>query len=141
MDTPSSKTEHAVVLYDADCGFCRWSLAKILAWDRRGHLRPVPIESQEGARLLSGLGEEERSASWHLIDAEERRHSAGAAVAPLFRELPGGMPPARLMERFPGATERAYSWVARHRSALGRPITGGARRRADARIRSRIEPA
>jgi hypothetical protein len=23
------------LIYDSDCGFCRWLLAKVLAWDRR----------------------------------------------------------------------------------------------------------
>jgi hypothetical protein len=26
------------LIYDSDCGFCRWLLAKVLAWDRRGTL-------------------------------------------------------------------------------------------------------
>ena len=38
------------VLYDADCGFCKWSLDKLLAWDRRQRLRPVAIQSAEGER-------------------------------------------------------------------------------------------
>src|SRR5436190_23119771 len=29
----------ATLLYDRDCGFCRWLLGKVLAWDRRGVLR------------------------------------------------------------------------------------------------------
>ena len=29
---------HAL-LYDSDCGFCKWSLDKILLWDRHGRLR------------------------------------------------------------------------------------------------------
>ena len=45
----------AVLLYDEDCGFCRWSLAKILAWDREGRIRPVPLQSEEADRLLQWL--------------------------------------------------------------------------------------
>ena len=35
------------LIYDSDCGFCRWLLAKVLAWDRRGALRPVALETEE----------------------------------------------------------------------------------------------
>jgi len=30
-----SRAAQSVLLYDEDCGFYRWSLDKILAWDRR----------------------------------------------------------------------------------------------------------
>ena len=41
--TPHAQAR-ATVLYDGDCGFCKWSLAKLLAWDRRGALRPLPLQ-------------------------------------------------------------------------------------------------
>ena len=98
--------ERAIVLYDLDCGFCRWALAKVLAWDRTGRLRPVPIQSGEGQRLLGGVPEDERLASWHLVTADGELSSAGAAVPPLLRLLPRGAPLASLAERAPGAVER-----------------------------------
>jgi predicted DCC family thiol-disulfide oxidoreductase YuxK len=131
------KTDRALVLYDRDCGFCRWTLAKLLAWDRREILRPVPIDSVEGRQLLGDLGPDEREASWHFVDAAGNRASAGAAAPPLLRLLPGGRLPAALLSRFPAATERAYAWVARNRSIFGRPLTASAKRRADTRIRRR----
>jgi predicted DCC family thiol-disulfide oxidoreductase YuxK len=131
------KTERPVVLYDADCGFCRWSLGKLLAWDRRRRVRPVAIQSAEGQRLLADLSEAKRLSSWHLVGPDGRLRSAGAAAAPLLRTLPGGAPLAALLERFPSATEGAYAWVAAHRGRLGRLIPAAAKRRADARIRRR----
>ena len=128
----------AILLFDEDCGFCRWSLAKLLAWDRRRALRPLSIQSEEGRRLLAGTSEEERMGSWHLI-SDGRRYSAGAAFAPLLRLLPGGAPPARLAETAPGATERAYRFVADHRSTFGRLIPAAAKRRADRRISRRTD--
>jgi predicted DCC family thiol-disulfide oxidoreductase YuxK len=126
----------AIVLYDDDCGFCRWTLAKVLAWDRRETLRPVPIDSEEGRGLLAGLSEEERQASWHLVQSG-RRYSAGAAFPPLLRLLPGGRPLAWAAARLPRATEAGYSFVASRRGTLGPRITEGAKRRADERIRRR----
>lgn len=114
--------ERHVVLYDEDCGFCRWSLDKLLRWDRDGRLRPVPIRSEEGDQLLVDLGEQERLASWHLVTPDGRRLSGGSATAPLVRLLPAGAPVAFLAETFPSGTDRLYRWVARHRDALGRRL-------------------
>jgi len=107
------------VLYDRDCGFCRWSLDKILAWDRHRVLRPVPIQSEEGERLLAAVPAGRRLDSWHLASDGELR-SGSAAAPPLFAALPGGPPLAAALRRFPGATERVYRWVADHRSLLVR---------------------
>ena len=116
-------------------------MAKLLAWDRRGRLGVAPIQSAEGDAHLGGLGADERLRSWHFVDAQGRRLSAGAAAAPLLRELPGGGPLAALLERIPAAADRAYGWVAEHRSAFGRPLSEAVKRRADARIRRRRDSA
>ena len=129
--------DRVAILYDADCGFCRWSLAKLLAWDRRRRVRPVTIQSAEGQRLLDDLSELRRLSSWHLIGPDGRRQSAGAAVSPLLRALSGGALLAALLERFPSATDGAYAWVAANRGRLGRLIPTAAKLRADARIRQR----
>jgi predicted DCC family thiol-disulfide oxidoreductase YuxK len=110
--------ERHVVLFDEGCGFCRWSLDRLLRWDRGGRLRAVPIQSPEGDRLLADLTDEDRVASWHLVTPDGRRYSGGAATAPLARLLPAGAPVALLAETFPRATDRAYRWIARHRGAL-----------------------
>ncbi len=110
------------VLYDDDCGFCKWTLDKLLAWDRAHRLRPVAIQSAEGDALLAPLQEDERLASWHLVMPSGEIRSGGAAAAPLARLLPGGRPLAALFAAFPRATERAYRWVAEHRSELGRVV-------------------
>jgi predicted DCC family thiol-disulfide oxidoreductase YuxK len=126
-----------MLLYDDDCGFCRWALGKVLSWDRNGRIRPVPIESEEGDRLLADLAPEQRGRSWHLVDAGGRLYSAGAALPPLLRLLPGGRLPARLADAAPGLVDRAYFFVADNRSRLGPLITGAAKRRADVRIEAR----
>lgn len=111
----------ATVFYDRDCAFCRWSLDKILAWDR-GRLRPIEIQSEEGLRLLGPIPERERLESWHLLTGSGELFSAGAAAAPLAELLPGGWPLAALFRAFPKTTERAYRWVASHRDLLARAL-------------------
>ena len=131
-------TTEPVIFYDADCGFCRWSLAKLLAWDRRHALRPVALQSRaEADRMLAGMDEQTRMASWHLVLPDGTVRSGGDALAPLLRLLPGGAPLARLTEAAKPLVNAVYRFVAGHRSAFGRFLTDGARRRADERIRSR----
>jgi predicted DCC family thiol-disulfide oxidoreductase YuxK len=109
-----------VILYDRDCGFCKWSLDKILAWDRSKRLRSVPIQSEEGERLLTGVDPETRLDSWHFVGGDGELFSAGAAAEPLARTLPFGRPLALVFGAFPGLTERAYRYVAAHRDRWAR---------------------
>jgi predicted DCC family thiol-disulfide oxidoreductase YuxK len=111
--------DQLAVLYDRDCGFCKWALDKILAWDRRRRLRPVAIQSEEGQGLLAAVPSERRLTSWHLVADGELR-SGGEAAPPLVAALPGGRPLAALLRASPRLTERAYGWVAEHRALLAR---------------------
>ncbi len=141
----------ATVIYDADCGFCKFSLALLLSWDRPGKggdgrapgsraLRPLPLGTAEADRLLADLTPEQRDSSWHLIDESGRRDSAGAAFAPALALLPGGRIPAALVARIPRVTERAYRWVVDHRGLLGRFVPARARRWADRVIAAHVGP-
>jgi predicted DCC family thiol-disulfide oxidoreductase YuxK len=110
----------AVLLYDADCGFCGRSVDAVVAWDRAGAVRPVALQSPEADSLLPGLSEQTRMASWHLV-VDGSVHSGGAVAAPLLRLLPGGRPLASISAAFPALTEHAYRLVARNRDRLGSP--------------------
>ncbi len=117
------EADQTILLYDRDCGFCRWSLQKLLAWDRRGRLKPVALQDLEAKRLLADLDERRRMDSWHLVTSGGQVVSAGAAVPDLLRLLPGGRPFAMLAAAFPRVTDAAYALIARHRSLLGRVMT------------------
>jgi predicted DCC family thiol-disulfide oxidoreductase YuxK len=116
-----------IVLYDGECGLCGALLALLLRWDRANRLAPVTIQSPRGEALLNELARDDRLASWHLIDAEGVRHSAGAGIPVIFDALPGARPIARASSRFPRATSSAYLWVAGHRAPLGRLLNARAR--------------
>jgi predicted DCC family thiol-disulfide oxidoreductase YuxK len=123
-----------IVLWDRDCGFCAWLLSLLLRADRRRVLRPAPIQGAEGSRLLADMPPERRLASWHVVDDWGRVTSGGLALTTVFGALPAGRPLAAVTRAMPGVTERAYRWVATHRSLLSKPIPAGAKERARRRV-------
>ena len=125
------------VLYDADCGFCKWLLSILLRWDRDERLRPVALQSPEADDLLRELTPAERLASWHLVSPDGERSSGGAALPALLRTLPAGRVPAAAFARFPGLTDRGYRWVAEHRTQLSKFVPARAKRHAGERVRRR----
>lgn len=109
----------------------------MLGLDRDRQLRPVALDTPEADRLLADLTEEERNASWHLVSPEGRRWSAGDAAPPLTRLLPPTRPLAGILAAAPNATERAYRWVADHRSQLTKLIPERSKQWAADRITRR----
>ena len=132
-----SRSGRWAVLYDADCGFCKWTLSLLLRWDRAARLAPVALQRPEAADLLVELTPAERMASWHLISPSGERRSGGDALPPLLRALPGGRFPAAVFARFPRLTARGYRLVAEHRSELSRLVPPGAKQRAGQRVQER----
>jgi predicted DCC family thiol-disulfide oxidoreductase YuxK len=126
----------AVLLYDSDCGFCRWSVDKILAWDRGGRLKSMELQDPEADSLLGGMEEDVKMGSWHLVMRDGRVYSAGAAAPPLLRLLRGGKLLAAVLAAFPSITERAYRTVAGNRDFFGR-LVGQTACRVDPRLRNR----
>ena len=132
--------ERVPILYDDECRFCRAALGLVLAWDRERRLRPVAIQSAEGARLLAEVPEDERLASAHAVIAGDLGLlSGGAAAGPVLRLLPAGAPLADLADRIPGATDRGYRWVAANRVGLSRLVPRALKDRADVLVRERAE--
>jgi predicted DCC family thiol-disulfide oxidoreductase YuxK len=117
------KVSPLVLLYDADCAFCTRGIEFIRSLDRDGALTAAPISSPIGSRLLRDLTEEQRRASWHVVDERGRRWSGGRGVAPVLRRLPGLRLLAPVAEAFPAPVELGYRLVARNRRTLGR-LTG-----------------
>jgi predicted DCC family thiol-disulfide oxidoreductase YuxK len=139
LEDPSGSAQEPrwAVLYDADCGFCKWLLSGLLRWDRAARLQPIALQRPEADDLLSELSPVERRASWHLVSPTGARCSGGAAVAPLLTLLPGGRLAAAVFARSPGLTDRGYRWVAERRSHLSRWIPANAKRRAGQRVQQR----
>ncbi len=120
-----------IVLYDTDCGFCRWTMGWALRHDRRNLLVAVPIQSPLGCELLADVEPSDRLRSAHVVGDDGRRRSAGAAVAEVLGVLPQTQALARLAHRLPGTTALIYGAIAKRRNGFGRLISSEARLRAD----------
>ena len=114
-----ARRDHAL-LYDADCGFCRFSAKTMLRLDDDQRLRAVAIQSEEGERLLTEVPVELRLQTFHLVTPGGTVLSGPDAAAPLARLLRGGHVPSRAMRRFPGQTAAAYRFISRYRGVWGR---------------------
>lgn len=126
-----------IVLYDGDCGLCKWLLGWLLRFDRAGRLRPRALQRPEAEVLLADLDPAERMASMHVVSPDGTRTSAGAALPPLLRLLSGGRLPAAILERFPHFTSAGYRWVATNRIGISRFVPRRAKERAAERVRKR----
>lgn len=107
-----------MVLYDDDCGFCRWSAAMLGRWDRRRRLAFAPIQASDD--LLSPVPVGERLTAMHVVELDGRVWTGGAALTRLALLLPGAGPLAAVGRAAPGLAEGAYRLVADRRAALGR---------------------
>lgn len=105
------------VLYDEDCGFCRWSADLLRTWDRRGRLSFGRIG--EAGATLAPVPAAERRASAHAVEPDGRVWSGGTAMTRIAAELPGGGPIAWIGRRWPGLAETVYAAVAGRRDRLG----------------------
>ena len=119
------------MLYDRDCGFCRWTVAWALRRDRDGVLEVAPIQSEAGERALADMEPAKRLESAHAMHADGRRSSGGAALRDVLGALPRARGLARLAELSPRGTELAYRLVADHRSQISKLVPNAAKRRAD----------
>jgi len=120
-----------IVLYDAECGFCRWAMAWAVRRDHRHVLVIVPIQSPLGSELLVDVVPGERLRSAHVVREDGRRRSGGAAAAEVLSALPATRALGRLACRMPRTAALLYGAVAARRKSFGRFVGQEARRRAD----------
>jgi len=130
-------SQQPTVLYDTDCGFCRWTVAIILKWDRAEKLRTAEIQGATGERLLTGMSEATKLASWHFVTEQGEVYSAGSAFPHLFNLLPGGSVFSWLTSVFYRPTEFFYRLVADNRSTLSKFVPKSAKTKADRVVESR----
>ena len=127
---PSSNAQ-VRVLYDRDCGFCRWSVAQLLRLDHHGALEPVAIQSQIGGELLESVPVELRLESAHAVTASGQVFSGGDAAPVIAAHVSGGRLLRPLAAAFPPLTRAGYDMVAANRATVGRLVSKRSRDAAD----------
>lgn len=127
------------VLYDAQCGFCRWSVDRLLRADRSGALEPVAIQSRRGGALLASVPAGLRLDAAHAVTPDGAVATGGDAVPVVAGALGGPVwrAVARASGALPGPTRTAYRLLAGRRALLGRLVPARARAAADARLAAR----
>ena len=138
---PSSNAQ-VRVLYDRDCGFCRWSVAQLLRLDHHGALEPVAIQSQIGGELLESVPVELRLESAHAVNSSGEVFSGGDAAPVIAAHISGGRLLRPLAAAFPPLTRAGYGMVAGNRNAVGRLVSKRSRDAADSLLaeRTRNQP-
>lgn len=119
MRVNAARRSRISILYDDDCGFCKVCVALLLHWDRSQHLYPVAIQDQSGQLLLASIPKTERLRFAHLVTARGAVLSGADAGPVLFRELPGGIPLARLLAGSKPLTRLAYGFLTKLRPLIG----------------------
>jgi predicted DCC family thiol-disulfide oxidoreductase YuxK len=104
-----------VVLYDADCKFCRFAARTIGRLDRHERLALLPLGDAEAEPLLADVPVGERLNSLRLAEPDGRLLSRSAAVKAVAAHL--GAPT--------GGLDRAYDAIASRRTRLGRLVPDG----------------
>ncbi len=118
-----------VLIYDADCGFCRSWIAR---W-RRGtgrRVRYVPFQ-RRGVLWMLGVRRRDARRAAQLVEPDGRRHAGAAAMLGALRHARA--PWLRALARLgllPGlhaVAELVYRFIARHRMAASRVQRAAAR--------------
>jgi len=107
------------ILYDADCGLCRVSVALLLRWDRHRSFEAVALQSDRAAALLADMDEAERMASFHAVVADGSVLSGSDAVPAVLSALPGAGVLEHASRRLPRVTALTYGAVVAQRSRIG----------------------
>jgi predicted DCC family thiol-disulfide oxidoreductase YuxK len=112
-------------------------MGSILFWDRERQIRPLALQEAAAADLLPGVDEEERLASFHLVEADGTVRSGGDALPFLLRSLPQGGPAGWLVGKLQPLTDLGYHVVSHNRDKVGPFVPDRWKRWAERQIAAR----
>lgn len=113
------------VLYDGECGFCRWCAAWIKRRDAQGKFRVVPFQQAPSPPMTDGLRRKCEQAV-HVITERGEVLKAGRATVYVLSSLPHvGWLRVFLYPPLVWVAEGAYWLVARSRGIISRFVSIG----------------
>jgi predicted DCC family thiol-disulfide oxidoreductase YuxK len=107
-------TRGPVLIYDAQCPFCRRWVARLKRWDRNDRIRLLPLQDP-AAPAVAGRRREVLQQAAHLVREDGEVFSGARAAREALAYLPTGWL-LRALARLPGVmalADRGYRWVAR----------------------------
>jgi predicted DCC family thiol-disulfide oxidoreductase YuxK len=114
--------ERLTVLYDDDCGFCRWSAGQLRALDRHRRLELVPLQHATDHPDRPDLARLARShdlaGAIHVLRPDGETRAGGGAMLEIIDALPGGwlLRPWALLPGIEAVVDFGYRLVADRRS-------------------------
>jgi predicted DCC family thiol-disulfide oxidoreductase YuxK len=112
--------EHATVLYDGHCRFCRGQIGILRRLDWCGRLAFRSYHDPDVARDFPEIPPESLERQMYVVDPKGLARGGAEAVRYLSRRLPPLWPLAVLLH-VPGSLplwSRLYAWVARNRFSI-----------------------
>jgi predicted DCC family thiol-disulfide oxidoreductase YuxK len=109
----------AYLIYDSGCGVCTFSKRVVTTLDWRGRIEAVPIQDPRTTRLLAGMDEAEKWATFHLV-RDGKAAGGGDGLLAIGGVLLNGRIPdlAAEMPILRRASARAYAFFASLRGAI-----------------------
>jgi predicted DCC family thiol-disulfide oxidoreductase YuxK len=117
--------ERLTVLYDDDCGFCRWSVGQLRPLDRHRRFEFVPLQHATDHPDRPELAELARtrdlSAVIHVVRPDGAARGGGGAMLEILDALPGGwlLRPWALLPGVERVVDFGYRLVADRRNQIG----------------------
>lgn len=122
----AARARRLTVLYDDDCGLCRWTVVQLRSLDRHGRLEFVPLQHAaahpERPDLVRLAQTHALAQSIHVARPDGRVRRGGGAMLELLDALPGGwlLRPWAMLPGVERVVDLSYRLLARNTAGIGR---------------------
>ena len=87
LPDPAKVPDADVVIYDANCVFCREQVERLYRWDRGRRFTYLPLQDDRVTEKYPDLTQERLMSELVIVDDQSRRHGGAAAMRYLSRRL------------------------------------------------------
>lgn len=119
MTTNPPAAPDGLMIFDGVCNLCNGAVRAVMAMDRRGAVRFVPLQTPYGQKLAARLGVDPLSPDSLIFIDQGQALRKAAAFAAILRRMSRPWRWLSIIDRLPRRlSDTAYDWVARHRYRL-----------------------